>query len=449
MNAKLMVLIGAMAVGIFAQSDQKFKLYGFADMTLTKYFPKENSSIMGVSLMDERFMFSFDHLNLYQEYRPNDKVRFLTEMSYQDKPPTYVNKAGTKFVMMGTETVFAEASLADTNKTVKGIVNYEWGSFSVERAQMSLSLNRYANLTFGKFITPAGIWNVDHGSPVIMTVNQPSQYTFREIYPKSQLGIMENGTYFLGDVDLSYTVYLSSGRGNPVIKRANELAAGGQLRVGLPVLDECNIGISGYTGSQTAVLRNSIMTFDMFFNATTEVIDTRLFKYRENVLGADFKVKKSIVTLQAEFNYQAVMNKMRTHDDSINTSILATYVLGSVDAYKSTKLTVTPYAFYEYVKYKDTYNNPSLFGVPIAEGTPEATQNQYFLGYMKFMAGVNTRIHQNFGVKTEFNFTRLFQAKQPDYSKFPPEPVDPNGVAEDKDGLLDIPGVAAQFYVAF
>jgi len=443
MNAKMMLLVGVLATGVIAQSDQKFKLYGFADMTLTKYFPKDQSSVRTVPLMDERLMFSFDHLNLYQEYRPNDRVRFLTEMSYQDKPPTYVDKNGSIF--MGVET---PAKLADTNKVQKGIVFYEWGSFSVERAQMSLSLNRYFNFTVGKFITPAGIWNVDHGSPVIMTVNQPSQYTFREIYPKSQLGIMENGTYFIGDADLSYTAYLSSGRGNPVINRAGELAVGGQLRLGLPVLDECNIGLSEYSGTQTAVLR----TGDYSMYPDFKVIDHRMFRYREYVSGIDFRIRKSIFMLQSEFNYQFVHNSMRKDwaDDSMNTSIIGTYVLGSVDAYKANNFTVTPYGFWEYVRYFDTYNNPSLFGYPVDEtDVAAATANQYFLGYMKVMAGINMRMYQNFGIKAEFNFTQLYQAKQPDYSKFPPDPVDPNDIGEDKDGLLNIPGVTAQFYIAF
>ena len=129
MNAKIMVLVGVMAACIFAQSDQKFKVYGFADMTLTKYFPKEESSIRGVSMMDERFMASFDHLNLYQEFRPNNRIRFLTEMSYQSKPPTYVDKTRNTMLFpdgMGgfTEMVTAEGGMADTNKYQKGIVNY-------------------------------------------------------------------------------------------------------------------------------------------------------------------------------------------------------------------------------------------------------------------------------------------------------------------------------------
>ena len=32
--------------------------------------------------------------------------------------------------------------------------------FNIERAILQLKLNQYARLSFGKFITPAGIWNV-------------------------------------------------------------------------------------------------------------------------------------------------------------------------------------------------------------------------------------------------------------------------------------------------
>jgi hypothetical protein len=444
MNAKMFLMFSVLCVMVLAQSDQKFQLYGFADMALTTYFPKDHSMVRNIPLMDERLMFSLDHLNLYQEYRPNNRVRFLTELSFQDKPPTYTNKNGMTLTIPGmAPMVFNEASLADTNKAQKGIVNYEWGSFSVERAQMSINLNRYFTFTFGKFITPAGIWNVDHGSPVILTVNQPSQYTYREIYPKSQLGIVENGTYIIGDADLTYSLYVSSGRGNPVIKNVGELAGGGQLRLGLPVLDECNIGLSGYSGTQTAVLRSMDLAVPYTIN------DDRLFRYREYIYGIDFKLRKWGLMLQSEFNFQHVVNSLRDdwNSDSINTDIIGTYVLGSFDAYKRSGFVLTPYAYWELVRYFDTFNNPNLFlnmHDIYPEGSANATTPDMACGYMKIMAGVNMRIASNFGIKAEFNFTRLYMN-----NSLTDPTSDPNEIAEDEDGLNDIPGVTAQFYIAF
>ena len=143
--------------------------------------------------------------------------------------------------------------------------------------------------------------------------------------------------------------------------------------------------------------------------------------------------------LQAELNYQHVTNKMR--DDSAS-SILGTYILGSVDAYKANNFLLTPYAYWELVQYADTRHNPSLFTGVVPETSTSARTSNMFNGYMKFMAGVNMKILTNFGIKTEFNFTRILMADT-EVGK------DPNKNLEDKDRLWDVPGVTTQFYIAF
>jgi hypothetical protein len=440
MNAKLLLFVSILCGIVIAQSDQKFQLYGFADVSVTKYFPKEESFVRSVYKMDELLMFNFDHLNIYGDFRPNDRLRFLTELSFQDKPVYFKDQAAMimRIPGMESETVLTEAKTSDTNQTMKGIVKYEWGSFSVERAIASVGINRYWNWSFGKFITPAGIWNVDHGSPVIMTINQPSQYTFREMYPKSQLGIMENGTFIMKDVDLSYSAYLSSGRGNPSIRKYADLAVGGQLRLGLPLLNECNIGISGYTGVQSAVVRTLYMDFNMAdFTYTSSTIDKKLFKYREVVGGLDFRIKQSGIMLQAEFNYQYARNVLR---DDKTSGILGTYLLASVDVYQRDNFQFIPYAYWELVRYSDTENNPSLFsGGVVAESSAGAQTAYMMAGYMKIMAGINMKIVSNLGIKVEFNFTRLLNT----------DSNDPNKIADDKDKLSDVPGLATQFYISF
>jgi len=338
-------------------------------------------------------------------------LRFLTELSFQDKPVYDAPVNGVIYKMPPIfDTVFTEPALAPKNKVQKGIVMYEWGSFSVERALFSVFLNRYFNLSFGKFITPAGIWNVDHGSPVIMTIDQPSQYSYAEIYPKSQLGIMEEGTAFIGDADLSYSVYLSSGRDDQPIYKPNDLSVGGQLRFGLPVLDELRIGLSGYTGRVNTRLRSMIMDYEGI-----EYVDDILLLYRENIIGGDVRLSINPLTIQAEVNYSRSTDYMN-NDSTFGT--LGTYVLGSVDILKKENVSVTPYAFYEYVKYIDPLNNPTIDPMMVSDG------------YHKFMGGINFRAFTNYGIKLEYNFTRLL-------------------LGDDPDKLNDISGIASQFYIAF
>jgi len=422
MKAKFLIVVMTLYLCSNAEVD-KFNFYGFADMSITKYFPKDNSFSMGIDRMDEKTYFGLDHVNLYGSFQPNSRLRFLTELSFQDKPADYQNTAGNRFIIQPFyDSVWAVAKVTPKNKIQKGIVNYEWGSFSVERALFSVYLNRYMNLSFGKFITPAGVWNVDHGSPVIMTILQPTEYSHDEIYPKSQLGIMEEGKIFAGDADLSYSIYLSSGRDNQSLYKPADISVGGQFRFGLPLLDELNLGISGYTGRINTKLRSSITTMTFtdatFTNTISEsvYIDSTIVQYREKIVGADIRLSKWQVTIQSEINYLHMDNFLKDHATS---GILGTYVMGSADVFKSDNFKVTPYAYYERVKYYDPIDNPNNNGMVTSKG------------YHKFMGGVNLRAFTNYGIKLEYNFTKIDM----------PQP--------DPDKLGEIPGIGAQFYIAF
>ncbi|MBN1602349.1 MAG: hypothetical protein JW915_12120 [Chitinispirillaceae bacterium] len=411
---------------IFAQTQEKFQIYGFSDMTISKCFPKENSFSYGVDKMDEKANFSLDHVNLYTSFRPNKHVRFLAELSFQESPVNYNNVAGTRIIMnspfLNSDSVYTVAEIKAKNRIQRGITIFEWGSFSVERAMMSLNLNRYWNFSAGKFITPAGVWNVDHGSPVIMTISQPTQYSYAEIFPKSQIGIMEEGKIFLGDADLSYVVYLSSGRDNQSLYRPTDLSVGGQVRMNLPLLDECTFGLSGYRGKANIKLREGVITMNtvdfVTFDSKTVYEDSNVVNYHEKVYGIDMRLRKYNLTFQSELNYQDIDNNVL---NGAKTGIFGNYYMLAYDAYKKDNLTLTPYGLFEYVKYYDEEKHPNANPYALREG------------YRKVMAGLNIRAFTNYGIKLEYNFTRLLMQ---DYSTI-------------KRDECDIPGVGAQFYVAF
>jgi hypothetical protein len=118
---------------------------------------------------------------------------------------------------------------------------------------------------------------------------------------------------------------------------------------------------------------------------------------------------------------------------------MGTYLLGSVDAYKGNNFKLTPYGYWELVTFTKPKNNQSLFNGTVRESTAPEVMTMAALGYMKFFGGVNMRLFTNMGIKVEYNFTRLYFA----------DAKDPNKNAEDKDRLMDIPGLATQFYLAF
>jgi hypothetical protein len=169
---------------------------------------------------------------------------------------------------------------------------------------------------------------------------------------------MEEGKVFLGDADLSYVVYLSSGRGNQSLHKVSDLSVGGQVRMNLPVLDECTFGINGYRGKANVKLRTAFATMDFYdpldfnkFNMKTVYEDYDTIKYEERVYGLDMRARMFGLTFQSEWNYQDIKNYKI--GKGAKTGIFGNYYMLSYDAYKTDKITLTPYGLFEYVKYYD------------------------------------------------------------------------------------------------
>ncbi len=431
--------------GSLAQSNdtQKFSIYGFSDLSFSKSFVKDESplKLQKSKFTDGNACFSLDHLNLYQDYKPNEHIRFLTELSYQSKALTQGNEAGKELItrtnipgigVITSDTMLRSPVIAPDNSVFKNYQLQEWGSIAIERAQLSVNINRYFNITAGQFITPAGIWNVDHGSPVIMTVRQPIEFSMYRIFPKSQLGIMDEGRIFLGDADLGYSVYFTNGRQTISMEKLTDLACGGQLRLNLPLFSDFRIGASGYSGINTQTSETMVLSLDTadmaplvtqaikqltssgraitpsnlkselspLIAAKASNVDyasftkTDLYQARENVFGLDFKLRQSIFTLQGEFNFSQTLNQLQNDAES---RILGGYALASADAYQRDNLTITPYVCWEKMSISDAQNNPKIMMNGIVQLDPDGKSP--IDGYQVFFAGLNTRFFANCGLK--------------------------------------------------
>lgn len=102
------------------------------------------------------------------------------------------------------------------NTTVTDPADYgrplRWGGVEIERIQLDYAVHSLLTLRVGQWLTPYGIWNVDHGSPVIIGVRRP--YVVGEaLFPERQTGIQAFGSIFTGKAELGYNLGLSNGRG--------------------------------------------------------------------------------------------------------------------------------------------------------------------------------------------------------------------------------------------
>ncbi|MGL1904166.1 MAG: hypothetical protein OCC49_18675 [Fibrobacterales bacterium] len=362
-KCSILLLLVILIAGVQAQ-DQKFNVYGFMDINFSKNLTMaDNTMLRGGSYGEQEPEISIGNLNVYLDFNPNRNSRILVELallkSLADKSPVF----DTKIDDATTNPLPVELQ-AQLNGMFEKEAEDEiaYGGISVYRAWTDYMVNDLVNIRAGKFVTPAGIWNVDHGTPVLPTISQPSQTSFLPLFPETQVGAMLYGLHFLGDYDLAYNVYLSKGRfdegGNPRLQDRNnpeklsDLGYGGHASISGENLAEFTFGTSVYTGAvrnmNTVVKIKGVVpgpnvVTDIANGENTYYTDVETQSLRELVVGADVKLHWKGVTVQAE------LNRRQLTDDETDEEIVFLGWYGMVSYKKSLSgdMYVTPYFFYE------------------------------------------------------------------------------------------------------
>gem|GEM_PF-5014018 len=108
------------------------------------------------------------NIDLYFDCNPVQDWRALAEVRFTNAPlGQIVNYGGLagQFERRTTEQYDPNASVPNAPM---------WGGYTViERAYIEWSHYQAANVIVGYFFTPFGIWNVDHGSPTLLTMGLP------------------------------------------------------------------------------------------------------------------------------------------------------------------------------------------------------------------------------------------------------------------------------------
>ncbi len=249
-----------------AMDKYSLDLYGFSDFT---YWQGFNDT--------DRGQFFVGRLNLYMAGKLGDNWSSLAEVRFTYLPHG-TNVAGEETVEnLGTD-------YTDLFRTVPV------GGIVIERAWLEYAPHPLLKIRAGHFLTPYGIWNVDHGSPVIIGTRRP--YVIGERFlPEWQTGLQVHGSTHLGRAEYGYHVTLSNGRGP--ISMYNDLdtnkAVGGRLFANFDSkLGQLDVGISAYGGTYTDATQD-----DFGGIAVTE-------QYDEFSYGGDLKYEKSGVLLQGE-----------------------------------------------------------------------------------------------------------------------------------------------------
>jgi hypothetical protein len=199
-----------------------FRLYGFIDMGLQKLWATDDPIIP-----TRKTTFVLGNVNLYLDFHPANDWSSLTEVrltNYPNGHSTYgIPAFGVPFTRVDTTT-------SDPGNG-QGYDNLRWGSIVLERAYIQWQKSPKLGLRVGQFLTPYGIWNVDHGTPTLISLYRPF-FQANEMFPEHQLGVEAFGRFDdlpLEHWQLDYHAYVSNGRTPGNVALIHDKMIGGRL----------------------------------------------------------------------------------------------------------------------------------------------------------------------------------------------------------------------------
>jgi hypothetical protein len=237
-------------------TEETFRVYGFADFGLNHAWLGDKSFLHGLVASDTTFVLG--NLNLYFDFRPDPEWQVLTEIRFTGYPDGVETSLASP---LGTEYARTDTEVVDIASPATGS-QFRWGSIFIERAYAQWSYNEHFNVRVGQFLTPYGIWNVDHGTPTLIALMMP-HFVSTQIFPARQLGVDLTGAFLTGGWEVGYDAYVSNGRTATQLDFTGNKAFGGRLRASRITPLPFMLGTSFYYG-QIDDIEKTIVSFEPF-----------------------------------------------------------------------------------------------------------------------------------------------------------------------------------------
>lgn len=260
------------------------KLYGFADFTYSQYLMEADSPWR--LLFSEGGNFAVGNLNLYLDSQLHETVRALAEVRFTYLPHGTLN--------LGPPSSRESNSMSDYTRNERDV---DVGGISIERAWIQWSPHELFSIKAGHWLTPYGIWNVDHGTPTIVPVTRPFMID-EELLPESQSGLLAEGRLGINDaLALEYGFGFSNGRGptDTVFDQNGNKGLTYRLKLVHSGAGDFQIGASGYHGKYTSAQTDLTIVDDEI--KSVELIGT---EFKEVAWAADVRYQRGGLLLQAE-----------------------------------------------------------------------------------------------------------------------------------------------------
>lgn len=290
-----------------------FKVYGFFDLRFSKGFWKDDA-LYNIPFGGTTSSFLMTSVNLYIQSQMTKNLGAIVELQFS-------------YVPMGEETEWEYvAKLPNGGEITQGEYERRYplivdpatsafftpGGVNIERAHFSYTPIDWFNVIAGRFLTPYGIWNLDHGAPTILPVLTP-WLLVRNGVPNAQTGVQVYGrAFFRYDLYLDYAITVTNGRHwyrlDAIQDFDENKALGLRLRLSY---EGRNFSIAGggygYIGKSTDIERTITMAVDSnmildksVYRPIRSEVDYTI-KAMEYVATADLLIKLYDFTLQNEF----------------------------------------------------------------------------------------------------------------------------------------------------
>lgn len=222
--------------------DTDLHVSGFLDFNVTRLIAAKSSVNRG--FLPPHTNFYVGNFNVYLTKNLTESIRTMGEVRFSYLPNGNIPTPGNT----GQNTPTTSTNdYADFERPMK------WGGIEIERVYLEWSAHRYLTIRGGQFLTPYGIWNVDHGSPTFIPVQRP-YVVGNGLFPERQTGFELYGRWdATNNGTLGYHATLSNGSG-PISEYRDlddNKAVGGRLFWEQHNIGDFKVGGSAYYGRDT------------------------------------------------------------------------------------------------------------------------------------------------------------------------------------------------------
>lgn len=285
-DAQLSQLLGSSEVP--QAFEPAFRLYGFADTGLQRIWGGFFNN--GLALTDAT-NFVLGNVNVYLDATPLKDLRMLTEVRFTTLP----NGAETANLATGNMER-QDTAVFDPSSSAGGVFAVHWGSIVLERAQIEWMPMDTIGVRVGYFLTPYGIWNVDHGSPTRIML-RPPLFISVNLFPERQTGLELYGVFHALPWDLGYSVYVSNGRTYGNVDFSDDKALGGRIQAMTRRPFPIQLGASIYRGTS----QNWEKARGVDAMGRPALLRTEKVALNELAAGVDVSLDLDALRIRAEF----------------------------------------------------------------------------------------------------------------------------------------------------